>query len=136
MRLGNFLLFLSVLGLPLAAFADDKAAKVFIVEPADGATVSQTFTVKFGAAGVDIVPAGTNQPNSGHHHLLIDTDKLPDLHSPLPATPTLIHFGKGQTETQITLAPGKHTLQLVLGDYMHVPGHHPLISEKITVNVK
>jgi len=123
-----------------AAFAADKPAapiaKVFIIEPANGATVPTTFTVKFGATGVEIAPAGTDKPNSGHHHLLIDTDTLPDMHSPLPATPTLIHFGKAQTETQITLTPGKHTLQLLLGNYIHVPGAHPLISEKITVNVK
>jgi len=121
-----------------ATFAADKpvAPKVFIIEPSNGVTVPTTFTVKFGATGVDIVPAGVDQPNSGHHHLLIDTDKLPDLHTPLPATPTLIHFGKAQTETQVTLAPGKHTLQLVLGNYIHVAGESPVISEKITVTVK
>lgn len=123
-----------------AALAADKptasTAKIFIVEPANGATVPATFTVKFGATGVEIVPAGTDKPNSGHHHLLIDTATLPDLNSPLPASPTLIHFGKAQTETQITLTPGKHTLQLVLGNYVHVPGANPLISEKITVTVK
>lgn len=112
------------------------AAKVFIIEPTNGATVPTTFTVKFGASGVEIAPAGVDKPNSGHHHLLIDTETLPDFHSPLPATPTLIHFGKAQTETQVTLTPGKHTLQLVLGNYIHVPGDHPLVSEKITVNVK
>lgn len=110
--------------------------KVFIVSPANGETVPTTFKVKFGATGVDIVPAGTDQPNSGHHHLLIDTETLPDLHAPLPTTPTLLHFGKAQTETEVTLAPGKHTLQLVLGNYIHVPGERPLISEKITVTVK
>lgn len=116
----------------------DSAAKasVTILEPANGATVPTTFTVKFGASNVDIVPAGTNQENSGHHHLLIDTDVLPDLHSPLPTTPNLIHFGKAQTETEITLAPGKHTLQLVLGNYAHIPGDKPVISKKITVTVK
>jgi len=123
-----------------ASFAADKPAhptgKIFIVEPKDGATVPTTFTVKFGAKGVEIAPAGTDKPNSGHHHLLIDTDALPDMHTPLPASPTLIHFGKAQTETQITLTPGKHTLQLVLGDYMHVPGDHPLVSKKITVTVQ
>lgn len=111
-------------------------ASVAILEPANGATVPTTFTVKFGASNVDIVPAGTNQENSGHHHLLIDTDVLPDMHSPLPTTPNLIHFGKAQTETEITLAPGKHTLQLVLGNYAHIPGDTPVISKKITVTVK
>lgn len=111
-------------------------AKVFIESPANGATVPPTFKVKFGATGVDIVPAGTNQPNSGHHHLLIDTETMPDFHAPLPASPTLLHFGKGQTETEVTLTPGKHTLQLVLGDYQHIPGEHPLVSKKITVTVQ
>jgi len=122
------------------ATADEKVAattaKVFIIEPANGATVPTTFTVKFGASGVEIAPAGTDKPNSGHHHLLIDTDTLPNMEAPLPSTPTLLHFGKAQTETQVTLSPGKHTLQLVLGNYAHIPGAHPLISEKITVNVK
>lgn len=111
-------------------------ASVAILEPTNGATVPSTFTVKFGASGIDIVPAGTNQENSGHHHLLIDTDVLPDMNSPLPTTPKLIHFGKGQTETQITLEPGKHTLQLVLGNYAHIPGATPVVSKKITVTVK
>ena len=112
------------------------AAKVAILQPLDGATVPTTFTVKFGATGVDIVPAGTQQEHSGHHHLLIDTDVLPDMNSPLPASPTLIHFGKGQTETEITLPPGKHSLQLVLGNYAHIPGSTPVVSKKITVTVK
>jgi len=124
-----------------AQAADAKASSatketVTILEPANGATVPTTFTVKFGASGVDIVPAGTNQEHSGHHHLLIDTDVLPDMHSPLPATPTTIHFGKGQTETQLTLTPGKHTLQLVLGNYAHIAGDAPIMSKKITVTVK
>lgn len=138
MKAHHLFTLMAALTLPLATFAADKPApaKVFIVEPANGATVPSTFTVKFGASGVDIVPAGTDKPNSGHHHLLIDTDKLPDFHAPLPASPTLIHFGKAQTETQITLTPGKHTLQLVLGNYIHVPGDNPLVSEKITVTVQ
>lgn len=124
-----------------AQAADAKAspapkATVSILEPANGATVPQTFTVKFGASGVNIVPAGTDQENSGHHHLLIDTDVLPDIHSPIPVSATSIHFGKGQTETEITLPPGKHTLQLVLGNYAHIPGATPIISKKITVTVK
>lgn len=123
-----------------AVFAVDEpiapAPKVFIVEPANGATVPTTFTVKFGASDVEIVPAGTDKPNSGHHHLLIDAETLPDLHLPLPVTPTLMHFGKAQTETQVTLAPGIHTLQLVLGNYAHIAGAAPVVSEKITVTVK
>lgn len=133
------ILFLSLV-ISSVSFATDKPAnsnaKVFIIEPVNGAVVPTTFTVKFGATGVEIVSAGTDKPNSGHHHLLIDTDTLPDLHTPLPTSPTLIHFGKAQTETQITLTPGKHTLQLVLGNYVHVAGDKPIVSEKITVTVK
>ncbi len=138
MKTTHIFALLASLAISSPALAADKpaAAKIFITEPTNGATVPSTFTVKFGASGVEIVPAGTDKPNSGHHHLLIDTETLPDLHSPLPATPTLIHFGKAQTETQITLTPGKHTLQLVLGNAIHVPGANPLISEKITVIVK
>lgn len=138
MKVTHLIALLAGLAISAQALAADtpSTAKIFIVEPANGATVPSTFTVKFGASGVEIVPAGTDKPNSGHHHLLIDTETLPDLHSPLPATPTLIHFGKAQTETQITLTPGKHTLQLVLGNAIHVPDANPLISEKITVTVK
>jgi hypothetical protein len=113
-----------------------KDAKVFILEPQDGAVVAATFTVKFGASGVDIVPAGTMEKNSGHHHLLIDVDTLPDMHMPLPATDHIIPFGKGQTETQVTLSPGNHSLQLVLGNFSHIPHKTPLMSKKITVTVK
>ncbi len=140
MKATQLLALLAAFTISSGSFAADKPtepkAKVFIIEPTNGATVSTTFTVKFGATGVEILPAGTDKPNSGHHHLLIDTETLPDFHAPLPASPTLIHFGKAQTETQITLSPGKHTLQLILGDYIHVPGNNPLISEKITVTVK
>lgn len=111
-------------------------AKIFIVEPVDGAIVPATFTVKFGASNVDIVPAGVVQENAGHHHLLIDVDELPALNAPLPATNQIIHFGKAQTETEITLAPGTHSLQLVLGNFAHVPHATPVISKKITITVE
>ncbi|MCU1718039.1 DUF4399 domain-containing protein [Pseudomonas sp. 5P_3.1_Bac2] len=111
-------------------------ASVYFIEPANGATVDKTFTVKFGLKGMGVAPAGVDVPDTGHHHLLIDVDKLPDLSQPLPATDNLRHFGKGQTETEVTLAPGKHTLQLLLGDKNHVPLNPPVISEKITITVK
>ncbi len=111
-------------------------ASVFFVEPADGATVPATFTVKFGVKGMTIAPAGTDQPNSGHHHLLIDVAELPDMKQPLPANEHVVHFGKGQTETQVTLPPGKHTLQLVFANYLHIPHDPPVVSKQITVTVK
>jgi hypothetical protein len=111
-------------------------ASVFIVEPADGATVTSPFTVKFGVKGMTIAPAGTDAPNSGHHHLLIDVADLPDMKLPLPANEHVVHFGKGQTETQVTLPPGKHTLQLVFANYLHIPHDPPVVSQRITVTVK
>ena len=123
-------------------------AKVFIVSPADGATVEKTFTVKFGIEGMELKPAGDQTPHSGHHHLLVDVDKepvkdmplptslMPENNAPLPAGPQVLHFGKAETEATITLTPGKHTLQLVLGDQYHVPFKPGVESQKITVTVK
>ena len=111
-------------------------AQVYIMEPADGATVPKTFTVKFGLSGMELAPAGVERPNTGHHHLLIDRPELPSLNTSLPASDRLRHYGKAQTETELTLEPGEHTLQLVLGNYMHVPHDKPVISEPITVTVE
>lgn len=111
-------------------------AKVTILSPADGATVDKTFTVKFGIEGMDLKPAGDPTPHTGHHHLLIDVDTLPAENAPIPADANHVHFGKAQTETEVTLTPGKHTLQLELGDKYHVPFKPAVVSEKITVNVK
>jgi len=112
------------------------AVKLYIIEPKNGETVSQIFTAKFALEGFGIAPAGTNKENTGHHHLLIDMEKLPDLTKTLPATDNIKHFGGGQTETELTLPPGEHTLQLLLGDYLHVPHAKPIISRKITIVVK
>ena len=110
-------------------------AKVSILEPKDGAVVKGPVTVKFGAEGVEVVPAGTDKPNSGHHHLLIDT-KLEDYNAPVPADATHIHYGKAQTEAQIELKPGKHTLQDVFADKNHIPHDPPLQSDVITITVE
>jgi hypothetical protein len=110
-------------------------AKVFIIEPKDGSTVSSPVTVKFGAENIDIVPAGTDKPNSGHHHLLIDTT-VTDFNSAIPKDDHHVHYGKGQTEATITLTPGKHTLQLLLGDKNHIPTDPPIASEVVSVTVK
>ncbi|MBV6423376.1 MAG: hypothetical protein NAOJABEB_01167 [Steroidobacteraceae bacterium] len=111
-------------------------AEVYIQTPVDGATVKGPVTVRFGLKGMGVAPAGIKFDNTGHHHLLIDTDVPADLSVPLPATDKIVHFGKGQTETTITLPPGRHTLQLVLGDYLHIPHDPPLVSKKITITVK
>lgn len=116
--------------------AAPSGASVYIISPADGDTVSSTFTVRFGLRGMGIAPAGIDRVKTAHHHLLIDTKVLPNLAKPLQATDKVRHFGGGQTETQLTLKPGKHTLQLLLGNYAHVPHDQPLMSKKITVIVK
>jgi len=111
-------------------------AKVYIISPKNGAHVHNPVLVQFGLAGMGIAPAGVKFDNTGHHHLLIDTDAPADMSTPLPATDKIVHFGKGQTETHLTLTPGKHTLQLLLADMNHVPHQPPLISEKITITVE
>ena len=108
-----------------AAVAADRTpspagAEVYIVSPKDGAKVKGPVTVVFGLKGMGIAPAGIKFDNTGHHHLLIDTDAPTDLSLPLPADEQNVHFGKGQTETTLTLPPGKHTLQLVLARF---PAH-------------
>ncbi len=126
-------------GLAVAQIPKTKApetASVYIVSPKDGDTVSSPVTVRFGLKGMGIAPAGLNHPNTGHHHLVIDVDKGPDLNAALPVTDNIKHFGAGQTEAEIVLTPGTHTLQLVLGDYLHIPHEKPITSAKITITVK
>lgn len=113
-----------------------KDARVYIIYPRDGAKVKDPFTVRFGLKGLGIAPAGVSFPNTGHHHLLIDTDLPSDLNAPLPESANVKHFGKGQTETTLSLPPGEHTLQLVFGDLNHVPHSPPLVSKKITITVE
>jgi len=110
-------------------------AKVMILEPADGATVTSPVTVKFGVEGMEVVPAGTDQPNSGHHHLFID-NKLDDPSAPVPADANHIHYGKGQTEVQVDLAPGPHTLQDVFADKNHIPHDPPVVSDVVNITVQ
>jgi hypothetical protein len=122
-----------------ATFAGSPAtpnAKVSIVSPKDGDTVSNPVTIKFGIDGMAVAPAGTDKPFSGHHHLLIDVDTLPAMDAPLPKSDNLRHFGGGQTEASLTLSPGTHTLQLILGDKDHIPHTPPVMSEKITITVQ
>jgi Domain of unknown function (DUF4399) len=112
-------------------------AEVYIITPSNNATVHGPITVRFGLKGMGIAPAGVKFDNTGHHHLLVDTDVSElSLDAPMPATDKIVHFGKGQTETSLTLAPGKHTLQLVFADYLHQSFDPPLLSKKITITVK
>ena len=113
-----------------------KGARAYIISPKDGKTVPKTFTIRFGLKGMGVAPAGVDLENTGHHHLIIDLDELPDLNLPLPMSDNVRHFGKGQTEAKITLEPGTHTLQLVLGDKIHLPHSPEVISKKITITVE
>ena len=110
--------------------------EVYFIAPKDGQTVAQTFKVVFGLSGMGVAPAGIKVKNTGHHHLLIDTEKLPNMNQPLPGTEKIKHFGGGQTQTELTLSPGTHTLQLLLGNHMHIPHKPPILSQKIIVIVE
>jgi hypothetical protein len=111
-------------------------AEVYIISPKDGAKVKSPVTVVFGLKGMGIAPAGIKFDNTGHHHLLVDADAPADLSKPLPNDAHNVHFGKGQTETSLTLEPGKHTLQLLLADALHTPHDPAVISKKITIVVE
>jgi len=112
-----------------------EGAQVYFIEPRDGARLPLTFTVKFGLRGMGVSPAGIEKANTGHHHVLIDLQELPDMNLPLPATANIKHFGGGQTETMITLPPGEYTLQLLLANHLHIPHKPALISKPIKVTV-
>ncbi|OCR25801.1 rod shape-determining protein RodA [Pseudomonas syringae] len=116
--------------------ASPAGAEVYIISPKDGSTVPGTFKVQFGLKGMGVAPAGVDVPDTGHHHLLIDVKDQPDPNAPLPVSDNIRHFGKGQTETEITLPPGRHTLQLIVGDKSHIPLNPSVESKAITVNVK
>ena len=136
----RFIIILSCITLTLNVFAhrynNQDETSVFFIAPLTGETVSNPIKIIFGAKGVNIVPAGVDLPMSGHHHLLINVDKLPNMSLPIPADSNHLHFGNGQTETEINLPPGKHTLQLLLGNHLHVPHSDPIISDKIEIVVK
>jgi hypothetical protein len=110
------------------------AAKVYILWPADGQTVRGPFWVRMGLSGAGIAPAGVEFPSTGHHHILVDCP-LPSLDEPIPSDRNHLHFGLGQTEARLDLPPGKHTIQLLLGDENHVPHTPALYSKQITVTV-
>ena len=129
-------LLMGVSVLASAATPAPKGAEVSIVSPKDGGTVPQTFVVKFAVENIALAPAGDVTKNTGHHHLLIDVDTLPAAGQPIPNDANHLHFGKAQTQAEVTLPPGKHTLQLELGDSGHMPFDPPIVSKKITVNVK
>lgn len=109
---------------------------VYFISPQDGDTVSSPFTVRFGLqSGMSVAPAGVVRENSGHHHLIINAP-LPNLNQPIPLSEQYIHYGKGQTESEVTLPAGEHTLQLLFGDAYHRPHETPLYSKVITITVR
>ena len=142
----RILLALALTGLAGSAMAADAAglpvtqapadAEVYIISPSDGATVGQDVTVRFGLKGMGVAPAGVAREHTGHHHLLLDVSGLPAAGQPIPADARHIHFGGGQTQTTLKLAPGTHTLQLELGDQNHVPFEPAVVSKKITIHVE
>lgn len=136
------LIFWAMIAVPFTAtaFAQElssapDSAKAYIVSPADGAVVTNPFTVIFGLVDMGVAPAGMERLDTGHHHLLIDTD-LPYLDEPIPANDQHIHFGGGQTEVRLELPPGEHSLQLLLGDMNHIPHDPPVMSKTITITVE
>jgi hypothetical protein len=114
--------------------ASPEGAKAYLISPANGETVPHTFTVRFGLSGMGVAPAGTDKAGTGHHHLLIDRAEMPPAGMPMDGT--VQHFGGGQTEVELTLEPGEHSLQLMLGDMKHVPHEPPVMSEKIMIQVE
>ncbi len=124
---------------PLVKRPSPEGARVYIIGLKDGATVTSPLVVRFGLKGMGVAPAGVDLPNTGHHHLLVDIAELADLNAPIPTPdvkPGSLHFGAGQTETELTLAPGKHTLRRVLGDTNPDPHDPPVMSKLITVTVE
>ena len=133
------LVLLSGLAICSAVMAGNTAApadaRVYIVSPSHGEVVSSPVKVIFGLSGMGVAPAGTDREKTGHHHLLIDT-AVPDLNRPIITDDRHRHFGGGQTEVVIELAPGKHTLQLLFADFAHIPHNPPVMSEQITITVR
>ena len=116
--------------------ASPAGAAAYIIEPAADAVVSNPVRIVFGLRGAGVSPAGIERDGTGHHHLLVDTELPADLGLPIPADDGHRHFGAGQTETSIELAPGQHTLQLLLADERHIPHDPPIVSERITIEVR
>ena len=121
----------------LGTSATPPKVSVYVISPKNGDAVTNPFTVQFGLKGMGIAPAGDDKPNTGHHHLLIDATLSPEeLKQPIASDARHLHFGGGQTETELTLPRGRHTLQLLFGDWSHTPFNPPIVSPVITVTVK
>ena len=131
----SLVLVLAYVGLAAAQSPSPEGAKVYIIWPPDGAEIAGgKLWVRMGLQGMGVAPAGIDKANTGHHHLLVDTE-LPDLNEEIPNDRNHLHFGGGQTEARLELPPGEHTLQLLLGNLKHIPHNPPVYSEKITITV-
>lgn len=126
--------FISIFILFCSGIVSAAVPRVYIESPQNGALVQSPVEVVFGLEGMELAPAGTYAPDTGHHHLIIDND-LPDLAMPIPSNNNYLHFGKAQDRVLLDLEPGMHTLQLLLGDGSHIPHQPPLISEKIAITI-
>jgi hypothetical protein len=111
-------------------------AMAYIIEPADGARLTSPVRVVFGLKGIGVAPAGVDRNDAGHHHLLVDAPMPSNLGVPIANDEQHRHFGGGQTEVELTLAPGRHTLQMLLGDHLHIPHDPPVASSVVTIEVQ
>jgi len=131
-----FLLLTVIFSLPtLARSPAPENVEIYFISPQDGEKTSNPVVIRFGLKNMGIAPAGIDSPNTGHHHLLIDTE-LPNLDFPIISDEKHRHFGKGQTETTLDLPPGQHTLQLLLGDHTHTPHDPEVKSRKIIITIE
>ena len=126
--------FISIIILFCSGIVSAAVPRVYIESPQNGALVQSPVEIVFGLDGMELAPAGTYAPDTGHHHLIIDNN-LPDLGMPIPSNKNHLHFGKAQDRVLLDLEPGMHTLQLLLGDGSHIPHQPPLISEKIAITI-
>ncbi|MBH32552.1 MAG: rod shape-determining protein RodA [Gammaproteobacteria bacterium] len=111
-------------------------ASVEIMGIEDGGVYKSPISIEFVINNMEVVPAGTKKKNSGHHHLLLNLESMPNLKAPLPSTQNIIHFGKAQKSTKLELKEGKHTIQLLFADHLHIPHDPPVISKKISIIIK
>lgn len=135
MLLISLLFAISFGGAVSAKTPSPEGTELYFVTPKNGELVKSPVTVRFGLKGMGVAPAGVDKAKTGHHHLIIDAD-LPPMNLPIPKDAHHKHFGGGQTETVIELSPGKHTLQLLLGDHNHQPHDPPVKSKRITIYIK
>lgn len=133
--LGVFLSFVSMTTVHAQETPSAEGARLYFISPSDGDVINGPVTVRFGLIGMGVAPAGIEKDGTGHHHLIINT-QLPPFDENIPLDDNHMHFGGGQTEVTISLAPGKHTLQLLLGDQNHLPHLPPVFSSVINITVK